>query len=224
MESPLGKKLMIGTRSYIIIGIIKDFHQTALSKPIEPMILLYNRGNPNICIRVNPAGLNDVIPFIETTLKRYNWDPARPIRHELLAERIEKFYISDKKTETILSVFRVIALFTACLGLLGLASFMAEKRIREIGIRKIFGGSVPGLVWLQAWEFLKLIALSGVISAPFAYLAADRWLSRSAYHFNPGIDIFLMPVLVALIAASSMVAYQSLRAAMANPVDSLRHE
>jgi putative ABC transport system permease protein len=122
------------------------------------------------------------------------------------------------------SVFRVIALFTACLGLLGLASFMAEKRSREIGVRKIFGGSVRGLVWLQVWEFLKLIALSGVISAPFACLAADRWLSRSAYHFNPGIDILLMPVLVAMIAAFSMVGYQSLRAAMANPVDSLRHE
>ena len=224
MESPLGKKLMIGTRTYIIIGIIKDFHQTALSKPIEPMILMSNSGNSNICIRINPTGLKDVIPFIETTLKRFNWDSDRPFRYELLDDRIEKFYVSDKKTETILSVFRVIALFTACLGLLGLASFMAEKRSREIGVRKIFGGSVPGLVWLQAWEFLKLIALSGVISAPFAYLAADRWLSRNAYHFNPGIDILLMPVLVALIAASAMVGYQSLRAAMANPVDSLRHE
>ncbi len=224
MESPLGKKLMIGTRTCIIIGIIKDFHQTALSKPIEPMILMFNSGNPNICIRINPTALNDVIPFIETTLKRFNWDPDRPFRYELLDDRIEKFYLSDKKTETILSVFRVIALFTACLGLLGLASFMAEKRSREIGVRKIFGGSVPRLVWLQAWEFLKLIALSGVISAPFACLAADRWLSRNAYHFNPGIDILLMPVLVALIAASSMVGYQSLRAAMANPVDSLRHE
>ncbi|MRS02440.1 ABC transporter permease [bacterium] len=224
MESPLGKKLMIGTRSYTIIGIIKDFHQTALSKPIEPMILTYSSGYPNICIRVNPSGLNDVIPFIETTLKSFNWEPDRPFRYELLDERIEKFYVSDKKTESILSVFRVIALFTACLGLLGLASFMAEKRRREIGVRKIFGGSVPGLVWLQAWEFLKLIALSGVISAPFAYRAAEIWLSRSAYHFDPGIDILLIPVLVAMTVAFSMVGYQSLRASMANPVDSLRHE
>jgi ABC-type antimicrobial peptide transport system permease subunit len=223
MTSPVGKRISIGTRTYIIIGIIKDFHQTSLGKSIEPMILRYAGGN-NICIRVNPSKLNELMPFIETTLKKFNWDPDRPMRYELLDDRIEKFYISERKIETILGVFRIIALFTACLGLLGLASFMAEKRSREMGLRKVFGGSVIGLVWLQAWEFLKLIVISGVIAAPVAYWTAERWLSRSAYHFNPGIEILIVAVVVTMAVAFSMVGYQSLRAALANPVDTLRHE
>ena len=126
--------------------------------------------------------------------------------------------------ESILSVFTVIALFTACLGLIGLASFMAEKRTREIGLRKIFGAHVSEMVWLQTWDFSKWILLSGVIAGPLAYWAAKEWLRSFAYHFNPGIGILLVTIIVTLIIALIVVGYQSLKAAMANPVDSLRHE
>jgi putative ABC transport system permease protein len=222
LSSPVGKQLTIGRQQYTIIGIVKDFHQTTLRKPIEPMVLRAPGNHYQLCIRINPADTKKTIEFIEKKLKEYM--PDQPLRNEFLDNRIDKFYASEKKIETILSLFKFIALFTACLGLIGLASFMAEKRIREIGLRKIFGASVGGMVWLQSWEFSKWILISGVIAVPLAYWAARNWLSSFAYHFNPGIGILLVTVLVTLMIAIFTVSYQSLKAAMANPVDSLRHE
>jgi putative ABC transport system permease protein len=187
------------------------------------MILRFTNST-SLCLRINPARTQETISFIQETKKGYNPDPDRPVRYEILDERINKFYNSEKKVEVILSVFTVIALFTACLGLIGLASFMAEKRTREIGLRKIFGASVGGMVWLQSWEFSKWILISGVIAGPLAYWAAGNWLSSFAYHFNPGIGILLVTLSVTLFIAIVVVGYQSLKAAMANPVDSLRHE
>jgi putative ABC transport system permease protein len=222
--SPVGKKITIGKQTYSVIGIIKDFHQTTLRKYIEPMILYCPRLNFSLCLRTNPARTKETISFIEKTVNDYYPDPNRPFRYEMLDDRIDKFYTSEKKVETILKVFTFIALFTACLGLIGLASFMAEKRTREIGLRKIFGAPVSGMAWLQTWDFSKLILLSGVIAGPLAYWVAKNWLSGFAYHFNPGIGILLVTLSVTLIIALVAVGYQSLKAAMANPVHSLRHE
>jgi putative ABC transport system permease protein len=224
ISSPLGKKVTIGSQAYNVIGIIKDFHQTTLRKPVEPMILRFTYSGNSVCMRINPSRKQETISFIEKTKKGYNPDPDRPVRYEILEERIDKFYTSEKKIEAILGVFTVIALFTACLGLLGLASFMAEKRTREIGLRKIFGAHVSGMVWLQTWDFSKWILLSGVIAGPLSYWAAGNWLSGFAYHFKPGIGILFVTVITTLIIALIAVGYQSLKAAMANPVDSLRHE
>jgi putative ABC transport system permease protein len=222
--SPLGKKITIAKQTYSVIGIIKDFHQTTLRKYIEPMILHWPRSNLSVCLRINPARTKEAISFIGETINDYFPDPNRPFNYEMLDERINKFYTSEKKVETILKVFTTIALFTACLGLMGLASFIAEKRTREIGLRKIFGASASGIIWLLTWDFSKWILLSGVIAGPLAYWAAKDWLSSFAYHFNPGIGILLVTVIMTLIIALIAVGYQSLKAAMANPVDSLRHE
>jgi ABC-type antimicrobial peptide transport system permease subunit len=221
--SPIGKRVIIGRQTYNIIGVIKDFHQTTLSKPIEPMILRQTIGT-TLCLRINPARTVETISFIERTMKGYFPDPTRPVRIEMLQERIDKFYTSERKLEAILAVFTVVALFTACLGLIGLASFMAEKRTREIGLRRIFGAPVSEMLWMQTWEFSKWILLSGVIAGPTSYWAAGKWLSGYASHFNPGIGIILVPVIVTFIIALIAVGYQSMKAAMANPVDSLRHE
>jgi putative ABC transport system permease protein len=222
--SPIGKRISVGKRTYTIIGIIQDFHQTTLRKLIEPMILRYTLLSNSLCLRINPARTKETISFLEKTINDYYPDPNRPFRYEMLDERIDRFYTSEKKVETILKVFTTIALFTACLGLMGLASFMAEKRTREIGLRKIFGASVGGMVWLQSREFSKWILLSGVIAGPIAFLAAKNWLSGFAYHYNPGIKILLVTVSVTLIIAVFAVSYQTVKAALSNPVDSLRHE
>jgi putative ABC transport system permease protein len=224
MTSPLGKKITIGNRAYRVIGIISDFHQTTLRKPVEPMILRWMIGNYSVCLRINPARKKETISFIEKTIKGYHPDPDRPFRYQMVEERIDKFYTSEKKVEAIIKVFTAIALFTACLGLLGLASYMAEKRTREIGIRKIFGADVSAMVWLQTWDFAKWILLSGIIAGPLAYWATKDWLTGFAYHVNPGIDIFVVTVILTLMIAFLVVAYQSLKAALANPVNSLRHE
>jgi len=221
--SPIGKRVTIGRQTYNIIGVINDFHQTTLIKPIEPMILRQTIGT-TLCLRINPARTVETISFIERTMKGYFPDPTRPVRIEMLQERIDKFYTSERKLVAILAVFTVVALFTACLGLIGLASFMAEKRTREIGLRRIFGAPVSEMVWLQTWEFSKWILLSGIIAGPSAFWAAGKWLRGFAYHFNPGIGILLATVFVTLIISLVVVVYQSVRAALANPVESLRHE
>ena len=225
LDAPVGKRVTIGNSTYNIIGIIKDFHQTTLRKPIEPMVLRWGQGNFTICFRFNPSKKQEVISFVGNGMKGWDrFDPDRPFRYHMVDESIDNFYTSEKKTEVILAVFTIIALFTACLGLLGLASFMAEKRTREIGLRKIFGAPVKEMLWLQTREFSKWIILSGIISGPLAYWAAKAWLNNFAYHFNPGIGILLVTVFVTLVIAQVIVSYQSVRAAIANPVDSLRHE
>jgi putative ABC transport system permease protein len=223
LTSPIGKRVTVGGEAYAVIGVVRDFHQSSLHRPIEPMILRTSRlPIPPTCVRINPVNTTETIAFIEETMKTFM--PNVRFNYEFLDDRIEGFYSSERKVETILSLFTGIALFTACLGLFGLASFLAEKRTKEIGIRKVLGAKVGGLVWLQAWEFSKWILLSGLVAAPVAYYEAVQWLRGFTYHIRPGVDIFLIAGLLTWLAAMFAVGFQSVRAAIANPVDSLRYE
>ncbi len=224
MTSPLGKRVTIGTQAYSVIGVIKDFHQSSLHRPIEPMILRAPPFHWAICIRISPDNVRDTTAFIEATAKKFASSPDFTITCEFLDDRIEGFYVSERKIEAVLGLFTVIALFTACLGLLGLASFLAEKRTKEIGVRKVLGAPVSGLVLLQTREFTKWILASGMIAGPAAYFTGQQWLRRFAYHFHPGVGIFLSAVFATLLIALLAVGCQSVRAAQANPVESLRHE
>jgi len=222
MTSPVGNRVKIGERSYTVIGVVKDFHQSSLHRPIEPMIFRAPNDYYRTCVRISPINTKETIAFLEETMKGFL--PQYPTTFEFLDDRIEGFYSSERKVEAILGLFTGIALFTACLGLFGLASFLAEKRTKEIGIRKILGAPVSGLVWLQTREFSMWILLSGLVAGPAAYYATGRWLRGFAYHLNPGIGIFLTAVLATLLVALLAVCFQSVRAAMANPVESLRYE
>jgi len=224
MTSPLGKKVTIGRRTYTVIGVIKDFHQSSLHRPIEPMILRAPQGHWAMCIRISPEDRQETIAFLEATAKKFYRSPDFYYPFEFLDDRIEGFYASERKTEAVLGLFTAIALFTACLGLFGLASFLAEKRTKEIGIRKVLGAPVPGLVVLQTREFTKWILFAGVAAGPAAYFAAGQWLRRFAYHIHPRLEIFLAATFATLAVALLAVGFQSVRAARANPVESLRHE
>ena len=224
MSSPAGKKVTIENQPYTVIGVVKDFHQSSLHRPIEPMILRAPEDHWQTCVRISPANVRETIAFIETTAKEFSQSPDAFYFIEFLDDRIDGFYRSERKIEAVLGLFTAIALFTACLGLFGLASFLAEKRTKEIGIRKILGAPVPGLIFLQTREFTKWILVSGLVAAPAAYLAAGRWLRGFAYHIKPGFGIFLAAIFATLIVALLAVGYQSVRAARANPAESLRYE
>jgi len=224
MTSPLGKSVTIGRRPYTVIGVVKDFHQSSLHRPIEPMILRWTESGP-VCIRIDPANVAETLSFLKTTGNRFSQDdPDRQFTLEFLDDRIAGFYAEEDKTMAVLGLFTGIALFTACLGLLGLASFLAEKRTKEFGVRKVLGAPVAGLVLLQTKEFFMWILASGLVAGPAAYYAAGRWLRGFAYHFNPGPSLFVLSLLATLAVALLAVGYQSVRAAGANPVVSLRHE
>ncbi len=224
MTAPLGKPVTIGRQTYTVIGVVKDFHQSSLHRPIEPMILRYDPQHWQMCIRLGPDNVPETIEFLRTTAKKHVAQADLRIDFQFLDDTIDGFYAADRKIEAVLGLFTAIALFTACLGLLGLASFLAEKRTKEIGIRKILGAPVPGLILLQTREFSKWILAAGFVAGPLAYLASGRWLQGFAYHISPSLGMFVMSVLVTLVVALLAVGYQSVRAARANPVEALRHE
>ena len=160
--------------------------------------------------------------FLEKTWKSFV--PDFPFTFDFLDDKIDAFYKQDRRTRSILGVFTVLALFTACLGLVGLASFIAEKRTKEIGIRKVLGASTRGLVLMQSREFLGWVLAANVIALPAAYFAAGRWLQGFAYRVRPGIAPAALAAAFSLGIAFLSVGYKAVQAARANPVDSLRYE
>jgi len=228
--SPLGKRLTITamsnagrteTSTYSVIGVIKDFHQTTLRQAIEPMVFTW-AGAYGINLRIEAAHLDETIKFLERQWKAYA--PGFRFIYNFLDDKIDSFYKQDRKTRSILGVFTVLALFTACLGLVGLAAFIAEKRTKEIGVRKVLGASARGLVLMQSREFLVWVLAANVLAWPAAYLAAGRWLQGFAYRVRPGIAPAVLAAVFSLLVALLSVAYKAVRAATANPTGSLRYE
>jgi putative ABC transport system permease protein len=228
--SPLGKRLTltamsnegrIETKTYTVIGVMKDFHQSSLRSAIEPMVFTEG-GGPWISLRISPVGVAETIAFLERTFRSFVTDV--PFRFEFLDDRYDSFYKQDRRTRSILGAFAGLALFTACLGLVGLASFIAERKTKEMGIRKVLGASSRGLVLMQSRVFLTWVLTANVLALPAAYVAAGRWLRAFAYRVDPGIGPALFAAGFSLLVAFLSVAYRSVRAAWANPVDSLRFE
>ena len=224
IEPPLGKKLTIGRRAFTVIGVVKDFHQSSLHRPIEPMILRWPGDHYELSVRLGPRHPAEAVAFLEAAAKRFLRDPDLPVTLEFLDKRLDGFYATERKIEAVLGLFTGIALFTACLGLFGLASFLAEKRTKEIGIRRVLGARSAGLVWLQSREFAKWILVAGILAVPAAYLAGEQWLRAFAYHVHPGVGLFAGAVFATLAIALLAVGFQSVRAARANPIESLRYE
>ncbi|HUT08476.1 MAG TPA: ABC transporter permease [Candidatus Latescibacteria bacterium] len=230
--SALGKRLTVTamsiegrteTMTYTVVGVMRDFHQTSLRQAIEPMVFTWNGDQgPWINLRISPVGIADTIKFLETTWKSF--EQEYPFRFEFLDDMFDAFYKQDRRTRSILGVFMLLALFTACLGLVGLASFIAEKKTKEIGIRKVLGASARGIVLMQTREFLGWVLVANVVALPAAYLAAGRWLQGFAYRVNPGVTPALLATAFSLMVAFLSVAYKAVQAARANPIDSLRFQ
>jgi hypothetical protein len=230
--SALGKRLTITaismegeteTNTYRVIGVMRDFHQGSLRRAIEPMAFTWNGDQgPWLNLRISSIGVSETIQFLERTWKSFV--PEFHFTYEFLDDRYDSFYKQDRRTRSILGVFTALAMFTACLGLVGLASFVAEKRTKEIGIRKVLGASAGGLVLMQSREFLGWVLVANAIALPAAYFAAGRWLRGFAYRVDPGIAPALLAVVFSAAVAFLSVAYKAVQAARANPIDSLKYE
>ncbi|MBM3310837.1 MAG: FtsX-like permease family protein, partial [Candidatus Aminicenantes bacterium] len=230
--SPIGKRMTVTAISsegrtestaYTIIGVMRDFHQNSLHKAIEPMVFTWNGEDlPWLNLRINPVGTAETVKFLEKTWNAFVNE--FPFTYEFLDDRYDSFTKQDRRTRSILGVFTVLAIFTACLGLVGLASFIAEKRTKEIGIRKVLGATTHGLVLMQSREFLSWVLVANAVAWPAAYFAAGRWLQEFAYRVRPGVGPALIAAAFSLAVAFLSVSSRALRAAGANPVDSLRFE
>jgi putative ABC transport system permease protein len=166
--------------------------------------------------------ISDSISYIQKVWQKMI--PSYPLDYFFLDASFEQMHIADKKMGEIFSLFSILAILVACLGLFGLASYTAEQKTKEIGMRKILGASVPSIYLLLSKEFLKWVALANIIAWPVAYYAMHKWLQNFAFRAVIGWEIFLVSAGAALVISVITVSYQSIKAAVANPVDSLRYE
>ncbi|OJJ20474.1 hypothetical protein BKI52_18630 [marine bacterium AO1-C] len=231
-KEAVGKKLYYegsGGVSFKVIGVLKDFHFTSLHQNITPFAFFYLGSkmfafdHRYLTFKINQTrDVAGVLAYAEQTWKKMA--PSLPFEYEFLDQLYMKTYKSEQRTSNILMVFTGLALFIAALGLVGLATFSAERRSKEIGVRKVLGASVLQIFALLSKEYVKLIGLSFLISIPVAYYVMSNWLQNFTYRINIGWQSFLWAGLIALIVAGIAVVYQSLRAAYVNPIESLRDE
>jgi len=223
MKSPIGKQLYLGNQDFKIIGVVKDFIFLPLTWEMEPMILNIDPNRYHyIILRIEENSTRIAINHLEKTYLKFA--PGFPFEFSFLDEQFDRIYRDEHRTGQIFGYFTLLGIFISCMGLFGLASFLAEQRTREIGIRKVLGASVLGVVVLFLKEFSKWIALSNLIAWPAAYIAMNKWLQNFAYRTNIRIETFIFSGLLALVIALSTVSYQSIKSANANPVEALKYE
>jgi putative ABC transport system permease protein len=224
-EEALGKRVQTGHGARVnpIIGVTKNFHYRGLQSEVEPLVMEFLPWTFRyITLSIDISDLNETLAFVKSQWKVL-W-PGHPFEHFFLDTDFDRQYRADEQIGNVFGIFTFLGLFIACLGLLGLASFTAESRTKEIGIRKVLGASVGGIVLMLSRQFTKWILLANCIAWPVAYYFMDRWLKNFAHRIDIGIWIFMLSGVLVLLVALLTVSYQSVKAAVANPVDSLRYE
>ena len=209
---------------FTIVGVVRDFHFEDLHLPITPFAFtLDERKNYNYLVAHARAGqLQPVLKVLETTWHKLN--PGEPFEYSFLDEEFQKNYVAENRLSTVVGYFTFIAILISCLGLFGLASFNVEQRIKEIGVRKVLGASVSSVVLLLSREFLTLVLIAVVIASPLAWFIMNKWLQNFAYQVQIGLSVFLITTLAALLITLVTVSFQAIKAALMNPVKSLRSE
>jgi ABC-type antimicrobial peptide transport system permease subunit len=202
---------------------MKNFHYQTMRNKIEPIAMAISPERLNyMLIRISPGDVSGALSNIEDTWNRVI--PNYPFEYRFMDEFFEMMYRMEERAGALLKYFAVFAVFIACLGLFGLASFTAEQRTKEIGIRKVLGASVSQIMYLLCREFFILVVLANIISWPIAYFVMHNWLQDFAYRADLGIFTFILAMILALVIAIISVSFQAVRAAVSNPADSIRYE
>jgi len=223
MDSPIGKRFSWGRRQGPIIGVIKNFHYKSLHSEIEPLILVQDSQRIRFaCVRVNGDDISGTIGYVEELWNKFA--PGFPFNYDFLDDRINNLYKAEQRVGTLFNYFTFLSIFIACLGLFGLSSFTAEQRTKEIGIRKVLGASIPNILLLLTREFTKLVLIANLIAWPLAYFIMNNWLQNFVSRTSIKLETLVISAVLALGIALLTVSFQSIRAAVANPVDSLRYE
>ena len=205
-----------------VVGVVKDFHFESFRNEIRPLVLMPVDTPAYLLVRLKPEGIRETLGFIEEQWTRLG--SGIPFRYTFLDERFAALYRSEEQLSRVFQVFTVLALMIACLGLFALSAFSTEQRTKEIGVRKVLGATVPGIVVLLSKDFLKLVLIGFIVAAPVAYVLMERWLESFAYRVSVGPSLFIASAAVAVLIAILTVSFQSIRAALSNPVESLRYE
>jgi putative ABC transport system permease protein len=206
-----------------IIGVVKDFNYKNLYEKVNSAVIqIYPEAYWKVAVKLKTADVANTISYITNIWKKYS--PGYPIDYTFMDENFKRMYQSEDKFRALLIIFTGLAIFIGCLGLFGLAAYTAERRTKEIGIRKILGATVNNIVMLLSGEFLKLILIALVIAAPLAWYFMTGWLKDFAYHIEIGWAVFVLAGVLAIVIAILTVGYQGIKAALVNPVKNLRVE
>ncbi len=225
LKDPLQAQIRRDDQWYRVIGVVEDFHFQSLHNPITPLFIVLDRSRSNynvLEVRISGQDVPGTLAFLQSTWGKYATDA--PFTYSFLDQDYENLYRAESRLSQVFGIFTGLAIFVACLGLLALAAFLAEQRTKEIGIRKVMGASVRSIVLLLSKGFTRLVLIAFVIAIPLAYWAMQTWLSDFAYRIEISVWPFLLAGGVALLIAWLTVSYQSIKAALANPIDALRDE
>ncbi|RAI99681.1 putative ABC transport system permease protein [Chitinophaga skermanii] len=224
IKDPIGHSFTVRGRKGTIIGVVKDFHFASLKKKIAPLIIFYAGEQQSSMMYVKTTGKDAAaaIATIEATWKKYN--PNLLSDYNFLDKTYNRIYAFETRTSQLFQVFSIIAIFISCLGLFGLATYTAHVRTREIGVRKALGASVGGIITLLSKDFIQLVFISILISMPIAYFAMKHWLNDFEYRIALSWTVFATSGMLAILIALFTISFQSVKAALANPIKSLRSE
>ena len=222
-EEAVGQGFGYGRRSGKIIGVVRDFHFESLHQEIAPIVMFLSTISlDQIAVRISPQNIPRTLAFLQEVWAEVR--PDYPFSYYFIDENFDRLYRSEEKLQSIFSVFAFLSVFIGCLGLFGLAAYSAERRTREIGIRKVLGASTPGIAFLLSREFTKWVLLSNVIAWPLAYVVMARWLRNFAYRAPLDIGMFFLSGVLAWAVAFLTVGYQALKASATDPAVTLKYE
>jgi putative ABC transport system permease protein len=210
------------TKEYHIVGVVKDFNFNSLREVVTPVMLMLRHDYGRIALRVRTGDLHRLAGQVENVWRKMA--PSQPFSYGFMDEEFNNIYRSEERMGGISLSFSVLAIFIACLGLFGLTAYAAEQRTREIGIRKVLGASVSGIISLLSRDFLRLVVVAMVFAFPLSWWAMHRWLEDFAYRISIGWEIFAVAAVLAVGIALVTVSFQAVKAALTNPIESLRSE
>jgi putative ABC transport system permease protein len=206
-----------------VIGVIKDFHLLSFHELIEPLFIKVDpRALSVVAVRIASNDISGTLKYLESTWNKFV--PSNPFEYTFVDDNFAQFYRADQKFGQIFVIFSILAIVIACLGLFGLSAFAVEQRTKEIGIRKVLGASIANIIGHLSREFIILIVIANVIACPVAYYGMNKWLQNFAYHIDIRWVVFALAAMIALMVAVATMSVQTIRAALSNPVNSLRYE
>lgn len=222
-DDPIGEILTAGRKKFRVIGVLEKVHFQPLNENIQPTVIFTGKVmGGSVLVRINPDNVSEAIGAVQEIWNKHF--PKTPFDYHFLDEDYSNLYRSEERMGTLLNYASLLAVLIACLGLFGLASFTTEQRTKEVGIRKVLGATVPGIVTLLGKDFAKLVLLANIIAWPVVYYFMNNWLQDFAYRININFLIFLAVAILSIFIAMVTVSFQATKAAMANPVKSLRYE
>ncbi|MGE0771147.1 MAG: ABC transporter permease [Cyclobacteriaceae bacterium] len=226
LKDPIGQAIDAGDSiPYRVVGVVKDFHFKSIHQRIEPLIIFLNNQRDNLdytLIRTSSGDPSEHVAIVESTWNSFN--PGREFVFTFLDDDFNDLYQAEEQTGVVFKLFSSLAILISCLGLFGLASFTMEQRTKEFGVRKVFGASFVRLFSTASGGFLLLVCIAFGLSVPLSWYFINLWLAGFAYHISAGVEVFFISGLIALAIALATVSYQSVKSALVNPAESLRHE